>query len=287
MTDLPPGDGLAIIGAGRVATAVGVLARRAGFDIVGVGYSGRESTARAAARLVAGEFAAGAEPPATAYLLGVPEPAIERLAAGLAGRIAPGAIVVHFAGSAGTAPLRAVEDAGAHACAMHPVQACPDVDTAVARLPGSAWGITCAAPAKEWAERLVRALGGTPVEVAEADRPVWHAASVMTANGISALLTVAEAVLQSIGVSAPIDVLGPLATGAVTNARGGGGGAATLTGPIVRGETGTVAGHLDALSGERCADYRRVARIILAAAHRSGRIDPYAYPVIAALLGSE
>jgi predicted short-subunit dehydrogenase-like oxidoreductase (DUF2520 family) len=97
----------------------------------------------------------------------------------------------------------------------------------------------------------------------------------MTSNGIAALLATAESILQKIGVADPEGVLGPLAAGAVANARAGGGGGATLTGPVVRGEVSTLRRHLEALEArapELVPAYRLVARTILAAAARAGRL---------------
>jgi predicted short-subunit dehydrogenase-like oxidoreductase (DUF2520 family) len=104
---------------------------------------------------------------------------------------------------------------------------------------------------------------------------VWHAASVITSNGIAALLSSSEALLDEIGVASPVDVVGPLAAGTVANARQGGGGGPTLTGPVVRGEVATIREHLQAIA-ERAPSmldaYVAVTRLILAAAIRSGRL---------------
>jgi predicted short-subunit dehydrogenase-like oxidoreductase (DUF2520 family) len=106
---------------------------------------------------------------------------------------------------------------------------------------------------------------------------VWHAASVITSNGIAALLSSSEALLGEIGVASPVDVVGPLAAGTVANARQGGGGGPTLTGPVVRGEVATVRRHLHAVArtAPSMVDaYVAVTRLILAAAVRSGRLPP-------------
>jgi predicted short-subunit dehydrogenase-like oxidoreductase (DUF2520 family) len=163
------------------------------------------------------------------------------------------------------------------AAALHPLQSCPDVETAVRHLPGSAWGVTASDEVRKWARDLVATdLQGSPVAVAESDRALWHAAAVTTANGITALLSLAEAMLSEIGVGHPGVVLGPLATGVVANTATRGA-AATLTGPVVRGEARTIRSHIEALrtSAPRLLDsYRLVAHTILGAAISAGRIDP-------------
>jgi predicted short-subunit dehydrogenase-like oxidoreductase (DUF2520 family) len=104
---------------------------------------------------------------------------------------------------------------------------------------------------------------------------LWHAAAVTTANGAAVLLALGEAMLREIGIARPEAVLDPLATGALANARERGA-AATLTGPVVRGEVATVRGHIEALrvrAPNLLEAYRLVARTILLAAVDAGRLD--------------
>ena len=275
-----------LVGAGRVGTAVTSLLAHRGFEIVGVA-SRNISSAEAAARFLGAPVARLDDlPEADLVIIGATDAGISPLAAKVASSPSVAGRVVHLSGASGTEPLDAVIKAGGTAWALHPVQACPDVDTAVRRLPGSVWGVTVSAD-PEGAERLVvHELGGRPVTVPEESRLVWHAASVMTSNGISALLAFGEELLGSIGITDPEVVLGPLAAGTVANAREGGGGAATLTGPIVRGETQTVERHLSAMSDSPglTERYKGVALAILAAADRSGKLDAAARRSIEDLL---
>lgn len=278
---------IVLIGPGSVGTAVAKLLADAGHSIAGVGPPDRRSARRAVEILRAPLVDLEDLPACDLVLLGTPDGAIKELAARLDGSLKPGAIVCHFSGSWGTEPLAALPE-GVGRAALHPVQACPDPYTAIARLPGSAWGVTCSDELRAWATRLVAAdLRGRPVTVAEKARPLWHAASVTTANGIAALLATSEAVLAAAGISDPVAVLGPLAAGAVANARQGGGGGATLTGPVVRGESTTVRRHLEALTTHAPdleASYRAVSLTIIEAARRAGRIDADTAHAMSALL---
>jgi predicted short-subunit dehydrogenase-like oxidoreductase (DUF2520 family) len=267
-----------LVGAGRVGTAVASLLGSAGHTISGVASRSAASVARAVEVLDAPEMDLDPAgwPDADVVLIGAGDGAIESIASRAASRLS-GRVVVHFAGALGVEPLRHAADAGGVGCALHPVQACPDIDTAISRLPGSAWGVTCSRPdAERWASNLItRDLDGDPRVVAEDHRPVWHAASVITSNGIAALLSSSEALLSEIGVATPVDVVGPLAAGTVANARQGGGGGPTLTGPVVRGEVATVRRHLQAVARSTPSmldAYLVVTRLILAAAVRSGRL---------------
>lgn len=284
--ELTQGARVLLVGAGRVGTAVTSLLARRGFLVAGVASRTSASARRAADLLDAPAFDLGELPRADLVVLGALDAGIAPLAERIAAGAASGAVVLHLSGASGVAPLQPVTDAGGTAWALHPVQACPDVETALERLPGCAWGVT--APGDlERAMNFVRSeLDGRPVAVREEVRPLWHAASVMTSNGISALMAFGEEILAGIGIPDGTKVLGPLAAGTVANARDRGGGAATLTGPVVRGEVDTVSKHLGALAdtpglAER---YRRVARMILDAADAGGALHAPARRAIEELL---
>ncbi|MGH2756123.1 MAG: Rossmann-like and DUF2520 domain-containing protein [Actinomycetota bacterium] len=287
MDDVTGGPRLLLVGAGRVGTAVAALLQRADWHVAGVISRSPAAAERAAARFGSEVVTYRAAPEADLYLLAVPDAAIAEVATSLAPAVSERSLAVHLAGSLGTAPLAPLADAGAAVAALHPVQACPDVDTAIARLPGSAWGVTCDPALAARCNELIGALGGTPVHVGAAQRPLWHAAAVMTSNGIAALMAFGESLLASIGVADPVTVLGPLAAGTVANAREGGGGGATLTGPVVRGEAETLRRHLDALrtaAPDLVPGYRLAAQTILAAAARNGRLPAGTEDEIAAVV---
>ncbi len=272
---LPPR--VALFGAGRVGTAVTALLQRAGSDVTGVWSRTHDSATRAGDLLGCPVLGLETAVDADLVIIGASDQAIAGVAGLVSQVVVAGTVVAHLSGSLGLASLTVATEAGALPLALHPVQACPDVVAAIERLPGSAWGVTAPSEIEAWAHALVSTmLDGKPVEVAESDRPLWHAACVMTSNGIAALMAFGESLLEAIGIDRPEDVLGPLAAGTVANARSGGGGAATLTGPVLRGEADTVGRHLELLGArfpDKAGEYRQVARLILAAAVMSGRLD--------------
>ena len=268
---------IALIGAGRVGTAVTEVLRRRGHEVIGVSSRGSESAERAAARLHSTTFDhRSGLPAADVVLLGVPDDAIEPVVAEIVPWLDAGTVVLHFAGALGLGPLKKASEAGAGAAALHPVQTFPDIERGIDRLPGSAWGVTAPPEIARWAEALIAAdLEGLPVGVPEEARSVWHAAAVSTSNGIAGLLAVGEAMLAAIGIADPQRVLGPLAAGTVANA-GERGGAESLTGPVVRGERESIDRHLKALadaSPHLVDDYALIARVIVNSATRANRID--------------
>ena len=280
---------VALIGAGSVGTAVALLLARRGHSISGVASRTEISARAAAVRLDARVFDYSLVlPDSDVVLIATSDDAIEEVAEVVAERLSPGTTVCHFAGSLGLGPLRAALATGAYACALHPVQALPDVDTAVARLPGSAWGVSTSEGARSWAFSLVSdELEGHPVWVAEEHRPLWHAAAVMTSAGLRALMSSASAMLESIGVEDGAAVLAPLVSGTLANSLEGQG--VTLTGPFVRGEAETVARHLVSLEAhapELKGDYVRIAALILEGVARLNPLPADAQSSIRALLES-
>lgn len=289
MSSLPlsPFD-VALIGAGSVGTGVAALLSRARQRIVGVASRTTASAERASKLLDVPVFDTDRVPHADVYLIGTGSDALEQVAGELAAsRDLGGSVVVHFAGAFGTSPLEKARAAGAHVGALHPVQACPDIDAATRNLPRSVWGATTSPGAEEWARGFVALLDGETVMIGEQDRPIWHAAAVVTSNGIAALLAGGESILEAIGVERPEAVLGPLARGTITNAALGGGGGATLTGPVVRGEDDVVHKHIAALTAEHAdlaETYRAVSRLIARAAARSGRVEKDRYDAVVAAI---
>ncbi|HEV2756902.1 MAG TPA: DUF2520 domain-containing protein [Actinomycetota bacterium] len=282
MTPPRPFD-LCLVGAGKAGTGVALALKAAGHRVAGVASRTPASAAAAAERVGAAAVAVDHLPPCDVVLLGVPDAAVRPVAAALAPGLRPGTVVWHLAGSLGVDAL----PPAVRRCALHPVQAFPAPDVP-SRLPGSSWGLTCDGDLREWATAVVTDdLRGHVVDVSEEDRPVWHAAAVTTANGITALVSLAETLLGSIGVEAPGPVLAPLAAAAVesSTARGA---SASLTGPAVRGEWETVAAHVQALEANAPAllePYREATRLIFRAADRAGKVTPEARASAAALLG--
>lgn len=287
MTSLPASPfRFALVGAGRVGTAVAFLLQDAGHHIAVVSSRTPDSAQAAADRLRAPIADLSTLSDVDVVLLGVPDTALATVSAQLP-RV--GSVLVHFAGASGTSPLQA-SGSGRVLCALHPVQACPDVETAVRRLPGSAWGVTCTPGAERWAGRLIEEdLQGIPFGVTEEDRLVWHAAAVTTSNGISALLAVGESLLETIGIERPEEVLGPIASGTVLNALERGGGGVALTGPVVRKETDLIGRHVAEIA-QRAPDllpaYLQSLHMIVSGALAAGRIDRAEERLLREVLGS-
>jgi predicted short-subunit dehydrogenase-like oxidoreductase (DUF2520 family) len=161
------------------------------------------------------------------------------------------AVVAHLSGSLGLAPLADHP----RAAVVHPLVALPDPDRGAARLRG-AW-FALSHDGDPMGAAVVRALDGRPVTIAEGDWVRYHAAAVIAANHLVALLGQVERVAKSIGV--PLAAYLDLARGALDDVADLGP-AAALTGPVRRGDADTVAAHVAALPEDERAAYEALAR---------------------------
>ena len=283
---------VAVVGAGRVGTALAVLLRRAGHVVTAV--SGRDATPARAQRYLPGVPvlpAVEAASSADLVVLGVPDDALSETALTLAETVIfrPGAWVVHVSGASGLDVLAPVVAAGARRLAIHPLQTVPDVEGALERIPGSAVAVTADdEEGSRLGERLALDVGGRPFRLADERRPLYHAAAVFASNYVVTAAGVAEELFREAGVPDPVAALLSLAGASLDNvARLGP--AEALTGPAVRGDAGTVARNLEALRAaapQAVAGYVELCRLALDLGARGGRLSPEGRTAVEEVLAS-
>jgi predicted short-subunit dehydrogenase-like oxidoreductase (DUF2520 family) len=266
-----------VIGAGRVGSVLGAALHRAGHRAVAAAAVSAPSLARAARLLPEAEVLSADEVARRAELLvlAVPDDTLSDLVAGLVrtSAIRPGQIVFHTSGSHGVAVLAPAVAAGALCLALHPVMTFSGRPEDLDRITGIGYGVTAPQRLRPVAESLVVEMGGEPEWVAEADRPLYHAALAHGANHLTTLINEAMDLLREAGVAHPERMIAPLLSAAVDNTLRLADGA--LTGPVVRGDAGTVAGHLATLTvraPESVAAYLALARRTADRAIHSGRL---------------
>lgn len=248
--DDAPRLGIGIIGCGRVGASIGAAWRQAGHAIIGVSATSAASLERAADMLPdvpvldPDEIAERAE----LVLLAVPDDEIAPLVTGLAnlGHIHSGQILVHCSGRYGTDVLEAGTRLGALPIALHPSLTFTGTDIDLTRLRQATIAVTAPAPIRPVGEALVVELGAEPIGIAEADRPLYHAAITHASNHSITILSEAMEMLTEAGVDDPAHVLRALVDASVSNTLQNG--PKALTGPVSRGDVGTVESHLAALS---------------------------------------
>lgn len=282
--------GIGVIGAGRVGAVLGAALRAAGHTVLGVHAVSEESRTRADALLPdvpvweIPEIVERSE----VVLFAVPDDALEPLVSGLAegGHFSAGQILVHTSGRCGTEVFVAAKAQGAIGLAIHPAMTFTGLSLDLQRLQAASFGITGPAPFLPVAQALVVEMGGEPVVVAEGDRPLYHAALSHASNHTVTLVGQAAQVLESIGVPDPAHLLGPLVRASLDNALASGD--AALTGPVARGDAGTVASHRQVLTGfgqeEDAQDigqaWLALARATAERAHRRGALGEEQYRAV-------
>ncbi|MBG0826760.1 DUF2520 domain-containing protein [Planomonospora sp. ID67723] len=278
--DRPARLAVGVLGAGRVGSVLGGALARAGHRIVAASGVSDASRNRAVERLgLAPSSPEDVVAKADLVLLTVPDDVLPGLVTGLAetGADLRGKLVVHTSGAYGLAVLNPATRAGALPLALHPVMTFTGGDDDLNRLIGISFGVTAPDELRMVAEALVIEMEGEPVWIEEKDRALYHAALAGAANHMVTLVAESSDLLGKIGVAEPGRMLGPLLGAALDNVLRLG--IAGLTGPVVRGDAGTVRRHVDALilAAPEAADaYVALARLTADRALAAGLLKPEA-----------
>ena len=278
MTNVAPADrparlAVGVISAGRVGAVLGAALQRAGHRLVGVSAVSRESRRRAEGLLPEAPVLPADEVASVADLLvvAVPDDVLPDLVRGLAasGVLRTGSLVAHTSGAHGAGVLEPLTRVGALPMALHPVMTFTGTEVDLQRLAGACFGVTAPEALRLAAEALVIEMGAEPVWVEEDARPLYHAALAVGANHLVTLVAQSADMLAQAGVEQPSRMLGPLLGAALDNALRRGD--LALTGPVARGDAGTVRAHLATLdTPESVAAYVAMSRLTAVRALAAG-----------------
>ncbi|MDA3624785.1 DUF2520 domain-containing protein [Saccharopolyspora sp. WRP15-2] len=267
-----------VISAGRVGAVLGAALQRAGHQVVAVSAVSDASLRRAeellpgVAVLPPDEVAKQAD----LLLLAVPDDTIAGLVRGLVATesLRAGQILAHTSGAHGVSALAAAAEAGVLALALHPAMTFTGRPEDVERLSNACMAVTASsADEAGWhvAEALALELGMEPVRVPEESRRLYHAALTHGSNHLITLVNECAELLRSAGVDNADRVMAPILSASLDNALRLGDRA--ITGPVMRGDAGTVRAHLAALDEANPAvlpGYREMARRTAERAERAG-----------------
>ena len=267
-----------IVGPGRAGTALGRALARAGHEVVAAAAVSERSKHRVREHFPRAKLTdpAGVLAAADLVLLTVPDDVLPGLVEGLAATGAPyaGRLIAHASGAHGVRVLEAATRAGALPLALHPVMTFTGREDDVDRIKGVSFGVTAPDPLRAAAEALVIEMGGEPVFIAEENRALYHAGLAFAANYLVTLVSESASLLREAGVDSPDRMLGPLLGAALDNALRFGD--AGLTGPVARGDDGTVAAHVAAIAAHEPAAlpaYRALARLTADRALAAGMLS--------------
>jgi predicted short-subunit dehydrogenase-like oxidoreductase (DUF2520 family) len=259
---------IGVVSAGRVGAVLGAAWSRAGHTVVAASGVSADSIRRAEELLPDVPLL----PPdevvrmADLVLLAIPDDALAGMVRGLVATesVRAGQIVVHTSGAHGIDVLRPVAEVGALPLALHPVMTFTGRAEDLDRLAACSVGVTAAGEDEAaWSvgEALVVEMGAEPVRLPASARSLYHTALAHSANHLTTLVAEGADLLRAAGVANPERMLGPLLSAALDNALRHGDRA--LTGPVARGDAGTVRAHLSVLADnapDMLPAYRELAR---------------------------
>lgn len=269
---------IGFIGAGTVGTALAVRLKQRGYPVIAVASRSRSSAERLA-RSVPGCQAYNTKQEvadiAELVFVTTPDDAIAQVVAELNWH--QGQSVVHCSGAASLDILEPAEKAGAQVGGFHPLQTFASVAHAIENLPGSTFALEADGELLETLKQMSLALDGSWVRLGAGDKVLYHAAAVFACNYLVTLMKLATDLWQVFGVSTPeaTRALLPLLRGTLNNLENVGL-PNCLTGPIARGDLGTIKKHLMALERSApalCSTYCELGLQTIPIALGKGKID--------------
>ena len=188
-----------------------------------------------------------------------------------------GQSVVHCSGAASLDILAPAREDGANTGAMHPLQTFAGVSQAIDNIPGSTFGIEANEPLFSILRDMAVALEGNYIKLEPGDKVLYHAAAVLSCNYLITLVKLSTDLLKSLGMDPEqaTQALMPLLKGTLNNISNIGI-PECLTGPIARGDTGTINKHISALkqsSPEALSAYLEMGLQTIPLSLAKGKID--------------
>ncbi|MEW6183175.1 MAG: Rossmann-like and DUF2520 domain-containing protein [Bacillota bacterium] len=265
---------VAVIGAGRVGSALALSLTERGYPVAAVASRSAASAERLAAK-VGARVCAAAEAAREGELVFVttPDGVIGTTAAEIAreGGIRGGQYVAHVSGAHPAAILMPAKEAGAVVFSLHPLQSFATPELALERLPGSYFTFEGDRDAYPLARQLVDDLGGSLFQIEAAAKPLYHAAACVASNYLVTLLDLVLVLAGQSGLPRA-DILPaflPLIQGTINNVSEVGP-IAALTGPVARGDSGTIRQHAAAMGKEEWGLYRLIGLFTVKIAREKG-----------------
>lgn len=284
---------LNIIGPGRVGRTLGALLARKGLCVVQDVLSAEFATAEAAVAFIGSGRAVrklADMRPAALWLLTPPDGAIASMASALAaaGTVRAGDVVFHCSGAQAASILSPLTGCGAQLASVHPLKSFAEPERAVESFAGTWCTVEGAAAALALLRPLFEQLGAHVAQIDPAGKTLYHAASVLVCNDLTALMESGLRAYESAGLDRTTaqSMMEPLVRETLDNVFALGT-VRALTGPVARGDVAVVSRQLAALGAldPRIADaYRALNAIALYLARAQGDAPAAALDAVAAVL---
>lgn len=155
-----------------------------------------------------------------------------------------GKLFFHTSGAHPSSILKPLDEKGAVIGSLHPLQSFPDVDSAIRVLPFTYVFIEGDANALKTLEILGKSIGQATIPIDGRNKVYYHLCAVFVCNLLCALLYSSEKITKKIGIT--LEPFFPIINATLSNIQSYGP-LMSLTGPVVRGDTGTIQDHIRAM----------------------------------------
>ncbi|UCH50532.1 MAG: DUF2520 domain-containing protein [Chloroflexota bacterium] len=280
---------IGFIGAGTTGTALAVRLAQQGYHVIAVSSRSLTSAEKLAGRISNCKVYNGAQEVAgiaQLVFITTPDDTISKVAAEI--KWCNGQNVVHCSGAHSIDILEPARQLGANTGCFHPLQTFASVDQAIENIPGSTFAIEAQEPLSSTLKEMATALEGDWVILKAGDKVLYHAAAVFACNYLVTLVKLATDLWQTFEVppAQATKALMPLLRGTLSNIENVGL-PNCLTGPIARGDLGTINRHLESLEKQATpllSIYKELAVQTIPIAVAKGRIDSQRAEELQALL---
>ncbi|WP_236886637.1 Rossmann-like and DUF2520 domain-containing protein [Dehalococcoides mccartyi] len=237
---------IGFIGAGRVGSTLALGLSQRGYLISGIASRTPGPAEKLCQKLCAAKFCLQSQEVADTtdiVFITTPDDAIAEVCRSTGWH--PGKYVIHCSGAYSADLLQSAKDFGAYTGVLHPLQSFNLQADPVKNLEGITYALEGDDQTLSVLKDMVKALGGKWIVLKPADKPSYHLAAVMASNYLVTLMKMAAQLWQTFGVpeDRAIKALMPLVRGTLSNIEKAGVTDA-LSGPIDRGDYGTVLKHM-------------------------------------------
>jgi predicted short-subunit dehydrogenase-like oxidoreductase (DUF2520 family) len=284
-----------IIGCGRAASSLARLWMQSGTVAIGcILNRGETSTQSAVDKLGVGTPVRSLSEmePADFWLIGANDDQVAAVARSMSA-LTPklnGSVVFHLAGRFGLEVLEPLNNGTVSLAALHPVRSLTDAALSLEDFAETACVVEGSGAALKALKPLVTSIGGAWLPVDSIDRGLYHASVSIISNITKAVAWKAQKWQQNAGLpEETARVVTHQLLHSTMNDLFRSSARQSITGPIVRGDTSTIAAHLDAIGRTHPDDvevYRVLARTVLELAQERGDLDEQTLARFAALLGN-
>jgi predicted short-subunit dehydrogenase-like oxidoreductase (DUF2520 family) len=255
---------IGFIGAGKVGCSLGKYLSINGANIVGY-HSGSLESASVAAEFTGTESFGEPEAlvkAADLLFLTVPDDEVGKVWESLKGLDLKGKIFCHTSGSMSSEVFVGAKGKGVYAASLHPLMAIPDKFNSYYLLPEAFFTVEGDQEAASFLTELIGSIGNRIHPIDKSQKILYHLAASIVSNFSVALGRMGEELFRSIGLSEALKGLFGLM---LNNAKSifELGPEKALTGPVERGDVGTLKAHLAALRGDDKTLYKLLAKKLI------------------------